>query len=403
MSALRVGEGGGSDRRAARGPGGRELGGQASVDWGRWFGPAGRTDYDRYARQYVQRLLDEGRIEELRSAALTGTALARARLAEFYAAQGRIEELRELAGTENARLALLLAGTLADTMAGQDGLEAAVAVLKVRLEIREKDARDQLIELLRAQDRVEEAVTFLQARPDENDYAGWHLLVHLLLVQGRIEDVRAMAGDSARPYARSSVADIFAEQGRIEELRALAAPGHTGLALLLARTLAGQGRVDEGIAVMQERVDANEEYARDWLIDLLVEQGRADQAVTVLEGMPYAPYTSISTAPINVARVLDEQGRAEDAIRILRTRGPAPRQLAALLAGQGRTDEAVQVLDRAMADAKHSSVIEELAEVLAELLIEHGRIDELHTRAETGHRAFGVRLAAYLAEPGRTG
>ncbi|MFC8826957.1 hypothetical protein ACFT9I_16635 [Streptomyces sp. NPDC057137] len=85
-----------------------------------------------------------------------------------------------------------------------------------------------------------------------------------------------------------------------------------------------------------------------------------------------------------MARLLDEQGRAEDAIRILRTCGPAPRQLAALLAGQGRTDEAVRVIDRAMDDAKQSSVVEELAEVQADLLIEHRRIDELRTRAETG-------------------
>lgn len=343
-------------------------------------------------------MLDEGRIEELRSAALTGTALAGVRLAELYATQGRIEELRVLAGTKNARLALLLADTLADTAAGRDGSEAAVAVMKMRLEILEADARSQVIELLRAQGRIEEAITFLQARPDENDYAGWHLLVHLLLLQGRVEDVRAMAGDSKRSYAHTSVTGILAEQGRIEELRALAAPGP-----LLARALVGLGRVDEAIAVMQEGVDADEPHARDLLIDLLVEQGRADQALTALEARPHNPYERVSTAPVKVARLLDEQGRAEDAIRILRTRGHAPRQLGALLAGQGRTDEAVEVLDRAMADAKHSAVIAELAEAQADLLVEHGRIDELRARAGLGHRVYGARLVAYLAETGRTG
>jgi tetratricopeptide (TPR) repeat protein len=395
MSELRVGEGGGSDRRAATGPAGREHGGQASIDWGRWFPE--RTGYAEYARRYVQELLDEGRIEELRSAALTGTALARARLAEIYAAQGRIEELRSLVHTKDAPLARLLAGTLADTTAGQDGLEAAVAVTQVRLETGEKDALDQLIKLLRAQDRVEEAITFLQARPEENDYTGWHLLVHLLLVQGRIEDVRTMAGDSRRPYARALVTGVFAEQGRIEELRALSAHGY-----VLSHALVGQGRVDEAIAVMRECVEANEKHAHDFLIKLLVGQGRADQALTALESRSHNPHESTSTASLDVARLLDEQGRAEDAIRILRTRAHAPEQLAALLAGQGRADEAVKVLDRAMADAKHSSVIQRLAEAQADLLVEHDRIDELRTRAETGHRAYGVRLAAYLTEPGRT-
>ncbi|WP_203557754.1 hypothetical protein [Streptomyces sp. S4.7] len=387
-----MGEGGGADRRTATGAAGRGRGGRASVDRGRWFPE--RRGYAEDTRRYVQKLLDEGRIEELRSAALTGTAPARARLAELYAEQGRIEELRALAGTGNARLALLLTGTLADTTAGQDDLEAAVAVLKVRLEILEKDALDQLIELLRAQDLVEEAIAFLQARPEDSDYAGWHLLVHLLLVQGRIEDARTMAGDSRRPYARTLVTGVLAEQGRIEEMRALAAPYP-----LVAHALVGQGRVDEAIALLQERVDADEEYAHGYLIDLLVSQGRADQALSALEAKSHNPYDVTSTGPLDVARLLDEQGRAEEAIRILRTRGPAPRQLAALLAGQGRTDEAVKVLDRAMADVKHSSVVEELAEVQADLLIEHGRIDELRARAETGHRVYAVRLAAHLGEP----
>ncbi|MDQ1034590.1 tetratricopeptide (TPR) repeat protein [Streptomyces sp. V3I8] len=396
MSEVRMGEGGGSDRRAATGPAGRERGGQASVDWGRWFPE--RKSYDEWARQHVQELLDEGRIEELRSAARTGTVQARARLAEIYAEQGGIEQLRALAGTGNKRLERLLSDVLADTTAGQDGLEAAVAVMKVRLEIQEKDALDQLIELLRAQERTEEAITFLQARLEESDYTERHLLVHLLLVQGRVEEVRTMADDSSCPYARTLVTGVLAEHGRIEELRALGVHG-----FVLSHALAGQGRVDEAIAVMQECVEADEQHAHDFLIKLLVEQGRADQALSALESRRHNPYEKTSTASLDVARLLDEQGRAEDAIRVLRTRGPAPRQLAALLAAQGRTDEAVRVFDHAMADPDHRFAVDELAEAQAGLLVEHGRIDELRTRAETGQQAYRVRLAAYLAEAGRTG
>lgn len=253
--------------------------------------------------------------------------------------------------------------------------------MKVRLEAQEKAALAELIELLRAQGRVDEAITFLQAHPETNDYAGRHLLVHLLLVQGRVADVRTMAGDSQRPYARTLVTGILAEQGRIEELRALGAPGP-----LLAHALAGLGRFDQAIAALQVCVDAHEQYAHDRLIDLLVEQGRADQALVALEARRHNPYELTSTAALDVARLLDEQGRAEDAIRVLRTRGGAPRQLAALLAGQGRTDEAVRVLDRAMADAKHSSVVGELAEAQADLLVEHGWIDELRTPRVTAAR-----------------
>jgi tetratricopeptide (TPR) repeat protein len=394
MNASGVGQGDGSDRRTAAGPARRERGGQAGVDWVRWFPERGS---DEWTRQWVQEMLDEGRIEELRSAARTGTVLAGVRLAELYAEQGDIEELRALVSTKNKRLELLLADTLADTTAGQDDLETAVAVMKIRLASQQKDVLDQLIELLRAQDRIEEAISFLQARPEEADHTEQSLLVHLLLLQGRTEDVRTMAADSKSRYAGTLVTGILAEQGRIEELRALDPHG-----FVLSHALVGLGRVDEAITVLQECLDANEPHAYDFLIKLLVEQGRVDQALTALESRPHNPYDKVSTVSLDVARLLDEHGRPEDAIRILRTRGPAPRQLAALLAARGRIDEAVRVFDRAMADHEHRFVIGELAGAQADLLIEYGRIDELRTRAETGHREYGVRLAAHLAEPDRT-
>lgn len=206
--------------------------------------------------------------------------LVRHGLAEIYATQGRSEELRTLAGSENEGLALLLA----DTLAGQDDLEAKVAVMKVRLQVDEEDARDEVIELLRAQDRIDQAITFLQRYTHE--YVEWNLLVRLLLLQGRVKDVQLMAYEESGPRrdARSMVAYHFAEQGRIDELRRLVTPGSsTGLALLLARALVARGRVDEGVAVLQERVDADEQHSRDWLIQLLVEQGRVDEAVRALD------------------------------------------------------------------------------------------------------------------------
>lgn len=377
--------------------GGRESGGRASIDWGKSDSVA-RADRDAATTRHWSRLVEEGRVEELRSAASTGTALARARLAEVYAEQGRIEELRALAGSGNEGLALLLA----DTLAGQDDVEAKVAVMKVRLQTDEPDARDELFELLRAQDRVDQAITFLQGYA--HAYVEWNLLVRLLLLQGRVKDVQLMAYEERGPRrdARSMVAYHFAEQGRTDELRALVTPGSpAGLAHLLARALVRHGRVDEGIAVLRERVDADEPYCRDWLLQLLVEQGRADQAVTVLEGMPFS-YSSISTADLSVARLLDEQGRPEDAIRILRSTGSAPERLAALLAARGRVDEAVRALDRAVEDTdpRYPAALERLTRAQADLLIEHGRIDELRTRAATGHPAYGVRLSEQTSSAG---
>lgn len=392
MDELQVGEGGVVDRGPAARPDERERVGQASIDW-KESGSVARISYDEYARRYVNGLVEEGRIEELRTAALTGTVLARARLAEIYAEQGRIEELRALGRSGNEGLALLLA----DTLAGQDDLDAKVAVLTVRFQVEEEDAREWLIELLVEQGRADQAITFLRAYTHER--IEWYLLAHLLLVQGRVEELQAMAYEKQgfRGDLRSAVAGIFAEQGMIDELRALITPENpTELAHTLAYALVRQGRVDEGIAVLQELVDADEEYARDRLIELLVKHGRADQAVTALAG--YTRWQlSTSTSDLEVARLLDEQGRAEDAIRLLQDTGGSPEHQAALLAARGRVDEAVWVLDRAISNTvpMYPATIERFAKALANLFVEHGRIDELRTRAATGHPAYGVRLAEY--------
>ncbi|MET9519721.1 hypothetical protein [Streptomyces sp. NPDC002994] len=138
----------------------------------------------------------------------------------------------------------------------------------------------RLAELLAEQDRTEEAIAVVRALPVGSGTR--KLLVRLLLQSGHIEEVRARAyeGDV---YARSRLAELFAEQGRVEELRLLAVGrAHTYVARLLARTLAGQDRVDEAVAVMRARVDSGDPDAFDWLVDLLIEQGRVEQAVAAL-------------------------------------------------------------------------------------------------------------------------
>jgi hypothetical protein len=188
------------------------------------------------------------------------------------------------------------------------------------------------------------------------------------------------------------MAEILAELGLVEELRKLCDDGSIGSDLLVAQTLAGLGRIDEGAAVLRARTGSADHYRE--LIKFLVDHGRADAALTALRARPYrlSPHF---LGFYYVARLLDEQGRPNEAIEVLRQDGGAYAQLADLLAVQGHVDEAIQVLNGQLVTARIGSINPAtVAEQLADLLVEHQRIDELRARAEEGtHRVFGDRLA----------
>jgi poly(3-hydroxyalkanoate) synthetase len=68
-----------------------------------------------------------------------------------------------------------------------------------------------------------------------------------------------------------------------------------------------------------------------------------------------------------------------------------------LLSGSGDLDEAEQIL-RARADTGDESAVSRLAELLAELLAQHGDPGKLRTRADTGDRDGATELAGLLEE-----
>ncbi|MDT0390944.1 tetratricopeptide repeat protein [Streptomyces dubilierae] len=225
------------------------------------------------------------------------------------------------------------------------------------------------------------------------DPAEWHLGVRLLLRADRVAEALAMADDGP---TRSWLAPLLARQGRIDALRSLIRPGDTGFARLLARTLAAHGRLDEGIALLVQRIDAGEEYAYEWAVELLVELGETDRALELYRQRGHEHRSPVDASDAQLARLLDEQGRHEEAIAVLRRQGGAPRQLAELLAGVGRMDEAMRLLDAAQDDRRWQFVTDELAEHQAALLARYGRLRELRDRAENGRPAHREIMRCHL-------
>jgi predicted negative regulator of RcsB-dependent stress response len=155
--------------------------------------------------------------------------------------------------------------------------------------------------------------------------------------------------------------------------------------------LVEQGRTDEAISLLRPPADAGDKYAAIRLAGLLVEQGRTDEAISLQRervdaGDEWAAWElTILLAGLGRTDELRERADAGDEW--------AAGQLAGLLAGLGRTDEL-----RERADAG-----DEWAEpYLVALLAEQGRTDELRERADAGDGPAAERLAGFLVELGRT-
>ncbi|MCG5446157.1 hypothetical protein NIE79_004724 [Micromonospora sp. NIE79] len=186
------------------------------------------------------------------------------------------------------------------------------------------------------------------------------------------------------------LAELLVGQGRVDEaievLRPTADDGNYSEAQRLAELLVGQGRVDE----VRTRADAGDRAAGERLAGLLAEQDRVDE----LRGRADAGDVA---AAVRLTEVLAERGRVDEAIEVLRAPADAHdhsagERLAGLLAEHGRVDEL-----RARADAGDFRAMLPLAELLRRL----GRVDELRARADGYDLYAGGPLAELLAEQGR--
>jgi len=171
-------------------------------------------------------------------------------------------------------------------------------------------------------------------------------LVWQALVEHHPNDTMWLAVNAGYRY-QQRYAEIFCRQA--------ADAGDANAAIMVADLLVEQGRVDEAIAVLRQHADAGDGYAAERLADLLVEQGRVDEAIAVLR----------------------QHADAGD--------GYAAQRLADLLVEQGRVEEL-----RQRADAGDDYAAAQLTSLLAE----QGRIDELEQEIAAGTRGAVSRLAA---------
>ncbi|MGW8357973.1 hypothetical protein [Streptomyces wedmorensis] len=242
-------------------------------------------------------------------------------------------------------------------------------------------------------------------------------LVERLLDLGHADIVRAQAlaedGDwfCARAWARR-----LTEQGEPDEALAILAPylatGWVTAAAEAARLLAAESRDEEAIGLLRPFAADGERSALWELAPLLVSHGRAEEAYALL--VPHIADWYLAQPLADVALAL---GRGDEVAELLAARiapdrpceqcgssecavrGTEPFNAVNLIASvrerQGRTQEAIAVLYAYGATPVNNR------DPLAELLVKHGRIDELRAYAAAGaHPSTVRRLAEHLEEQG---
>ncbi|WP_314248201.1 tetratricopeptide repeat protein [Streptomyces kutzneri] len=186
------------------------------------------------------------------------------------------------------------------------------------------EAVRQLAELLEERGDVAGAVDAYRRHMDEGRGHSPFLLAELLARHGRgaeaIEIVRAL--DSADDWIVDQLCKLFAAEGRAEEglahldaLKARRGREEWELSRLRGPLMAACGRLDEAVAQAPAHPEGGSPYAREDLARLLIDAGRREEAVALLD-------TDRLDHRRTLGPLLVEMGRVEEAVTLLRTPRP---------------------------------------------------------------------------------
>ncbi|MFC4040631.1 tetratricopeptide repeat protein [Dactylosporangium siamense] len=284
---------------------------------------------------------------------------------------------------------------LAAVLVAHGRWEAAADVLRPFADAGRWAAVDALAGILVAHDRTDEALTLVRRHAAAGGPDTGPLLAELLARQGRTDEIVAML----RPHiaeTRYAESLVRLTTGHDDELARLLreqlgiADPLWGPAVLLATVLERQGKVDEAVEVLRDRLEAVNDVAP--LADILARHDREAQLRDLVAG------AGGMVAALRLATWLEERGRIDDAIEVTRPHLVEPGAavfLARLLTRHGRSDEAIDVLLPVPAMMGEHAVC--AVGELCDLLVGRGRVEEALAVVDRLDAHDDMRVELHLA------
>ncbi|MEV5898370.1 hypothetical protein [Streptomyces sp. NPDC052127] len=240
----------------------------------------------------------QGRTDEaiaLLRASSTSLHNNREQLAAVLARRGRLDELRAMAATDNSGCAVRQLARVLEEAGDVEGAIAAYRQAGSAVAGTSYSAFE-LAQLLARHGRGSEAIDVMRGRADIYNGYDWvlHTLAELCLGQGRPEEglahldalAAARGGEEEWDLYRIRLPLIAACDG-VDEAVAQARSHPEGAtryaASHIAELLAGAGRTEEAVAVLEQHGSSNSHHLAGYLIDL----GRVADAMAIL--LPPAP------------------------------------------------------------------------------------------------------------------
>ena len=230
-------------------------------------------------------------------------------------------------------------------------------------------------------------------------------MVKTLIERGHEEEVRVQANQGDWFCACGLAKELDSRGDRTAVLNVLtpyADTGWTKAAETVARFLSGWGRAAEAISLIRPLAESGDRLAINCLADLLARDGRIDDVIDLL-----GPRTSDWFHAGALVRLTEGLGRDDLILELLPSASPHDRRpshhpvelRARVLERQGRADEAMLFL-RTHIDAGLAVNVNHV-EQLADLMIRHDRLGELRDlMAGRGGCHAAHRLASFLAGQG---